>query len=74
MSYLVQVLCGIAALVGLSVVWSKAESEQVRYAAIYAVLGLPLILICVIGVGRRILEKVAALEKKLDEASKAKGV
>jgi hypothetical protein len=73
MSYLVQFLCGIAALVGLSVVDNRAESERVRYISLYAVLGLPLIIISVIGVGRRVLVKLAALEKKLDEASKAKG-
>jgi hypothetical protein len=64
----------IAALMGFSTVISKVESEQVRYTSIFIVIGLPLILLSIIGVGRKILEKLEAVEKKLDEEVKPKSV
>ena len=74
MSYVVQILCVIAALAGLLIVTTKVESEQVRVAALYVVVGVPAILIYLAWVGRTIVEKVTALEKRLDEGSKTKSV
>ncbi|HXX92154.1 MAG TPA: hypothetical protein VEN81_00880 [Planctomycetota bacterium] len=65
MSYAIQIICGIAIIVGASYL-SKIDSEQVRLAAVYALLGVPFIAGYIVGTGRTMLMRLDAIERRLD--------
>jgi hypothetical protein len=73
MSYIVQILCGVAALFGVGIAFTKVESEVVRVASIFVLVGIPAAVIYLAGVERRILAKLDALDRKGGGGSASSG-
>ena len=64
MSYAVQILCGLALVFGVMTAARKVDSEQVRWAAVYVLVGVPLIAAYIVGTGRKVLLRIDQIEKR----------
>lgn len=69
MSYAIQIACVIAVFVGAATL-GKMDSEQVRVAAVYTLLGVPVVAAYIVGNERQILRRLEAIEKRLDPGRK----